>query len=89
MIPFAYLLYHRAEKSQARKIRRILTNCAAYVNITLPLFGAGYHITIVGGFMALGHLRKGGGQPMRITFHVGIFTVTIMIKKRENRHSGK
>ena len=29
---------------------------------------------------------------MRITFHVGDFTVTIMIKKREkreNRHSGK
>ena len=24
---------------------------------------------------------------MRITLHIGSFTVTIMIKKRENRHS--
>ena len=30
-----------------------------------------------------------GGEAMRITFHVGSFTVTIMIKRRENRHSAK
>ena len=33
-------------------------------------------------------LAKGGGY-MRITFHIGDFTVTIIVKKRENRHSGK
>ncbi len=33
-------------------------------------------------------LAKGGGH-MRITFHIGDFTVTIIVKKRENRHSGK
>ena len=30
-----------------------------------------------------------GGETMRITLHIGSFTVTIMIKKRENRHSAK
>ena len=30
-----------------------------------------------------------GGEAMRITLHIGSFTVTIMIKRRENRHSGK
>ena len=33
-------------------------------------------------------LAKGGGH-MRITFHIGDFTVTIIVKKRENRHSAK
>lgn len=30
-----------------------------------------------------------GGEQMRITLHIGIFTVTIIVKKRENRHSDK
>ena len=30
-----------------------------------------------------------GGEAMRITLHIGSFTVTIMIKKRRNRHSDK
>ena len=30
-----------------------------------------------------------GGEPMRITLHIGGYTVTIIVKKRENRHSGK
>ena len=25
---------------------------------------------------------------MRITFHIGTFTVTIIVKQRKNRHSG-
>lgn len=33
-------------------------------------------------------LAKGGGY-MRITFHIGDFTVTIIVKKRESRHSAK
>ena len=30
-----------------------------------------------------------GGEAMRITLHIGAFTVTIIVKKRENRHSAK
>ena len=30
-----------------------------------------------------------GGETMRITMHIGSFTVTIIIKKRKNRHSAK
>ena len=29
------------------------------------------------------------GETMRITMHIGSFTVTIIIKKRKNRHSAK
>lgn len=32
---------------------------------------------------------KGGDCHMRITFYIGDFTVTIIVKKRENRHSAK
>ena len=34
------------------------------------------------------HFPK-GGEAMRITMHIGSFTVTIIIKKRKNRHSAK
>ena len=37
---------------------------------------------------AAGHITPRGGDYMRITFHVGQFTVTIIVKSR-NRHSGK
>lgn len=30
-----------------------------------------------------------GGEAMRITLHIGPFTVTIIVKKRENRHPGR
>ena len=30
-----------------------------------------------------------GGELMRITLHIGIYTVTIIVKRRENRHSAK
>ena len=39
----------------------------------------------VGGWL---HHRK-GVELMRLTFHVGIFTVTVIVKKRKNRHSAK
>ena len=29
------------------------------------------------------------GDTMRITLHIGTYTVTIIVKKRENRHSAK
>ena len=38
---------------------------------------------------AVGHNLRKGVRPMRITLHIGAYTVTIVIKKRENRHSGK
>ena len=36
-----------------------------------------------------GYILREEVRLMRITFHVGDFTVTIMIKKRRNRHSAK
>jgi len=30
-----------------------------------------------------------GGEAMRVTLHIGNFTVTIVVKKRENRHPGR
>ena len=30
-----------------------------------------------------------GGVFMRLTFHIGVFTVTVIVKKRNNRHSAK
>ena len=36
-----------------------------------------------------GYILREEVRLVRITFHVGDFTVTIMIKRRRNRHSGK
>ena len=36
-----------------------------------------------------GYILRKEVKLMRITFHVEDFTVTIMIKKRRNRHSAK
>ena len=36
-----------------------------------------------------GYILREEVELMRITFHVGDLTVTIMIKKRRNRHSAK
>ena len=49
-------------------------------------YHSGRRCTTAGGLVYT--LVKGGGH-MRITFHIGDFTVTIIVKKRENRHSGK
>ena len=38
---------------------------------------------------AVGHTTRKGVRLMRITLHIGAFTVTIIVKKRENRHSAK
>ena len=38
---------------------------------------------------AVGHTSREGVKPMRITIHVGIFTVTIIVKKRKNRHPAR
>ena len=38
---------------------------------------------------AVGHTTRKGVRLMRITLHIGAFTVTIVVKKRENRHSAK
>lgn len=36
-----------------------------------------------------GLLPPKGGEGMRLTIHIGTFTVTIIVKKRKNRHSAK
>ena len=36
-----------------------------------------------------GLLPPKGGKGMRLTIHIGTFTVTIIVKKRKNRHSAK
>ena len=51
-----------------------------------PMGGRKGAAITVGGLAA--SLYK-GGEAMRITFHVGDFTVTIMIKKRRNRHPAR
>lgn len=38
---------------------------------------------------AVGHTTRKGVRLMRITIHIGAFTVTIIVKKRENRHPGR
>lgn len=42
----------------------------------------------IGRWFWLSHPPK-GGEPMRITFHIGTFTVTIIVRRRKNHHSGK
>ena len=45
-------------------------------------------VSYIAGRFRLGHLPK-GGDSMRITFHIGNYTVTIIIKESKNRHSAK
>ena len=37
---------------------------------------------------AVSHTTRKGGEAMRITLHIGAFTVTIIVKRR-NRHPGR
>ena len=37
---------------------------------------------------AVGHTTRKGVSPMRITIHIGPFTVTVIVKSR-NRHPGR
>ena len=39
-------------------------------------------------WQAVGHMTPKGGDCMRLTFHIGQYTVTIIVKSR-NRHSRK
>ena len=66
--------------------------CNIYLHIVdffdtmkLPAYGGQALHTTAGGWL---HTPK-GGETMRITMHIGSFTVTIIIKKRKNRHSAK
>ena len=38
---------------------------------------------------AVGHTTRKGVRLVRITLHIGAYTVTIVVRKRENRHSAK
>ena len=38
---------------------------------------------------AVGYISAKGVEPMRITFHIGEFTFTIIVKKRKNRHPAR
>lgn len=53
------------------------------VNMPLRRQGAAQH------GRRLATLPERGVKPMRITIHVGIFTVTIIVKKRKNRHPAR
>ena len=45
-------------------------------------------VSYIAGRFRLYHLPE-GGDSMRITFHIGNYTVTIIIKESKNRHSAK
>lgn len=53
--------------------------------IVSPLRGRGAAHS-AGGF---GYNLREGVRHVRLTIHIGKFTVTIIVKKRGNRHSGK
>ncbi len=37
---------------------------------------------------AVGHILRKEVEPMRVTLHIGIYTITITVKRR-NRHPGR
>ena len=49
--------------------------------ICYPIFGVAQR-------QAVSHTSRKGVRPMRITLHIGAFTVTIIVKRR-NRHPGR
>ena len=66
--------------------RSSLTNSAFYYTIILPLWAGETIRYTVGGSADTSERRC---MPMRITLHIGAFTVTIIVKRRGNRHSAK
>ena len=66
--------------------RSSLTNSAFYYTIILPLWAGETIRYTVGGSADTSERRC---MPMRITLHIGPYTVTIIVKRRGNRHSAK
>ena len=65
-----------------------MTKYTYYVNI-MPPVRAGYHITI---WLAVDGSRTSPAKEvrtMRLTIHIRNFVITVIVKKSENRHSGK
>ena len=72
-------------KNTPRRVSVTLRSVSNYaILITLPS-AARRCTTTAGGWP---HFPK-GGETMRITMHIGSFTVTIIIKKRKNRHPAR
>ena len=66
--------------------RSSLTNSAFYYTIILPLWAGETIRYTVGGSADTSEKEV---KLMRITLHIGALTVTIIVKRRGNRHSGK
>ena len=66
--------------------RSSLTNSAFYYTIILPLWAGETIRYTVGGSADTSEKEV---KPMRITLHIGPYTVTIIVKRRGNRHSAK
>ena len=72
-------------KNTPRRVSVTLRSVSNYAVLITPPSAARRCTTTAGGWP---HFPK-GGETMRITMHIGSFTVTIIIKKRKNRHSAK
>ena len=72
-------------KNTPRRVSVTLRSVSNYAILITPPSAARRCTTTAGSWP---HFPK-GGETMRITMHIGSFTVTIIIKKRKNRHSAK
>ena len=72
-------------KNTPRRVSVTLRSVSNYAILITPPSAARRCTTTAGGWP---HFPR-GGETMRITMHIGSFTVTIIIKKRKNRHSAK
>ena len=68
-------------KNTPRRVSVTLRSVSNYAILITPPSAARRCTTTAGGWP---HFPK-GGETMRITMHIGSFTVTIIIKKRKNR----
>ena len=72
-------------KNTPRSVSVTLRSVSNYAILITPPSAARRCTTTAGGWP---HFPK-GGETMRITMHIGSFTVTIIIKKRKNRHPAR
>ena len=72
-------------KNTPRRVSVTLRSVSNYAILITPPSTARRCTTTAGGWP---HFPK-GGETMRITMHIGSFTVTIIIKKRKNRHPAR
>ena len=72
-------------KNTPRRVSVTLRSVSNYAILITPPSAARCCTTTAGGWP---HFPK-GGETMRITMHIGSFTVTIIIKKRKNRHPAR